>query len=57
MDAGASSGLWEVSHVGEGRGWSGALETQRRGLERLDWRRGGPRMHRTQTELVIRVCV
>jgi len=57
VDAGASAGLKEASHVGEGRGWSGALETQRRGLERLDWRRGGPRMHRTQTELVIRVCV
>ena len=57
VDAGASAGLNEASHVGEGRGWSRALETQRRGLERLDWRRGGPRMHRIQTELVIRVCV
>ena len=35
VDAGASAGLKEASHVGEGRGWSGALETPRRGLERL----------------------
>ena len=32
VDAGASAGLKEASHIDEGRGWSAGLETPRRGL-------------------------